>query len=447
MLFALLTGATQGSNNDDNKLLVILVDGFRWDYFQQFSDGELPGFEKLQQVGVKAKYLQPVFPSYSFVNFYSLMTGLYPGVNGMVHNYMWDEKHDSEFIVGDNRPEQDQAFWWDDGEPLWITAKKQNKRSSIWYWNGCEVTIRGYAPDFCAAYQDTPNPDKTVFETALTEAVRQLHENKTDLAAVYWEKVDWWGHAEGPSGSNVTQRIREMDQMLVDLLESLSDKENINVVMFSDHGMSQRVETDALINTLDVISESDIHKAYGSKSGPVLYIWPVEGKLTEMYDALNGLPHMTTYKKEDLPDRFHLKEHYRVAPLVLVADEGYGILRVGGAVAFFSNPGLDDHDYEGWHGYDNNLEVMRGIFFAYGPDFKSNLQVDGFINVEVYNVMCQVMGVTPAPNNGSLANVCEMFRGGCNASDSANSATPRLRAAQISAIIILFVVTAFLRLV
>jgi ectonucleotide pyrophosphatase/phosphodiesterase family protein 6 len=358
--------------------------------------------------GVKARFLQPVFPSYSFVNFYSLMTGTYAGVNGMVHNYMWDEKHESEFLVGDNRPEQDQPFWWDDGEPLWITAKKQNKRSYIWYWNGCEVEIRGLRPDFCAAYQDTMNPDKETFEKALGDAVTLLKNDTTDLAAVYWERVDWWGHDEGPFGSNVTARVREMDQMLNDLMDSLQDTDDINMVMFSDHGMAERVKDNPFINVLDYITNDDIHKAYGSKSGPVLQIWPVEGKVDQMYNALKDVQHMTTYKKADIPDKYHLKEHYRVPPLLLVADEGYGILR----------PNLTEHKYHGWHGYDNELESMRGIFFAYGPDFKSEKEIPGFLNIEVYNVMCKVMGITPHPNNGSLANVCDMLEEGCDASGS-----------------------------
>ena len=99
---------------------------------------------------------------------------------------------------------------------------------------------------------------------------------------MYWEKVDWWGHEEGPFGANVTARVREVDQMLNDLMDSLHDTDDINMVMFSDHGMAERVKDNPFINVLDYISIDDIYKAYGSKSGPVLQIWPIAGKLDQV---------------------------------------------------------------------------------------------------------------------------------------------------------------------
>ena len=45
-----------------------------------------------------------------------------------------------------------------------------------------------------------------------------------------------------------------------------------------------------------------------------------------MYNRLRSAhPNMTVYKKNDIPDRYHFKKHYRVPPLYMLADEGYGI--------------------------------------------------------------------------------------------------------------------------
>ncbi|GBM76550.1 hypothetical protein AVEN_204569-1 [Araneus ventricosus] len=64
------------SNQGDgtNKLLLILVDGCRWDYPDQDSAG-LPGFRKLAENGVRAPYVTPIFPANSYPNWYTIMTG------------------------------------------------------------------------------------------------------------------------------------------------------------------------------------------------------------------------------------------------------------------------------------------------------------------------------------------------------------------------------------
>jgi ectonucleotide pyrophosphatase/phosphodiesterase family protein 6 len=388
-----------------NKLLIVLIDGFRWNYFDKFGPNELPGFERIRKSGVSAEAFIPSFPSLSFVNYYSIMTGLYAETHGIVDNYMWDEQHKEEFLIGDNL-DQYHSFWWNDGEPLWITAVRQGKRAYYWYWNGCEVEIRGYRPTFCSPYQSTPDPSFELFASGLQQAVEVLRNGSADHAGVYLERVDFVGHKYGPESEEIKATIRAVDAELVRLLDLLETDNDINLVVLSDHGMAGRVggagdPVSGMINVLDYVSASDWAHAYGSKQGPILQIWPLGNNTEWMYETLRTAhSNLTVYKKQDIPEIYHLKKHYRVPPLLLVADEGYAIVR---------NASTRSLGQIGFHGYVNSLTNMHGIFMATGPDFKRNatFNIGRLPNVNVYGLFCDVMKLVPSPHNGTWSNVCD----------------------------------------
>ena len=126
---------------------------------------------------------------------------------------------------------------------------------------------------------------------------------------------------------------------------------------------------------------------------PVLMMYPPEGHADEIYDALSRNPHLEVFRKDELPERFHL-DHPRTPPLIAVADEGWVITT---RASHEENP---DRFRGGAHGYDNLAESMGGIFIAHGPAFKSGETVDAFEIVHLYDVMCELLGLEPAPNDG-----------------------------------------------
>jgi len=396
-----------------NKVLIVTVDGFRWDYFSQFNVGELSGFDRLRSEGASAKRLLPEFPTLSFVNYYSLITGLHPESHGMIDNYMWDENHDEVFLLGENQ-DQYHPFWWNDGEPLWITAKKQGKRSYFWYWCGCEIEIRGYRPDFCQEYLSSPNPSLTNFTDALNAAVEVLRNGSADLAGVYLEQIDDTGHGFGPDSNEIRDKILRIDAELnrvQDLLENTrfegqitgSMFDSVNMVVFSDHGMVERVggasdNSAAVIHLLDIVDTTDYVRVMGSKAGPILSIWPNPGQEDWLYERLKSANRkMSVYKKADIPDKYFLKNHYRVPPIYLVADKGY---------VFLTNPAVRTLNNVGYHGYDNAIEDTHAIFFARGPEFKKGAVVETLPNIDIYGLLSNVLGIEAAPNNGTLEHTC-----------------------------------------
>ncbi|XP_061166399.1 glycerophosphocholine cholinephosphodiesterase ENPP6-like [Saccostrea echinata] len=384
-----------------SKLLVILMDGFRWDYFDHVN---LPGFAKMAKEGVKAEYMLSDYPTLSYPNYYTIMTGLHCESHGMVGNYMYDEINDKNFLLAEN-PAQNLSFWWDDAEPVWITAEKEGKKSYFFYWPGCDVTIRGTKPTLCVDYKLTLIPE---FEYSLQQTVGLLKNDEADLIGIYLEAPDHYGHIFGVDSQNLTTVLKDIDKNLQSFREQLTSlnlQNEVNIMIFSDHGMTNITK---MVNITDVLDFRDI-KVIMSEV-PYVGIWPMDGKLEKVYNDLvtANKPNITIYKKESIPDRYHLKNHPRTSPIVIEADSGTAIVAPWkcSECADYYVPGTT---YKGMHGYDYTDPDMRAIFRATGPAFKKNFVNKPIANVELYQIMCDILGIKPKRNNGTWSNVAQMM--------------------------------------
>ncbi|XP_067239802.1 glycerophosphocholine cholinephosphodiesterase ENPP6 [Chanodichthys erythropterus] len=386
----------------NRKLLVFLIDGFRYDYMDDLQN--LAGFREIVENGVKVDYLTPDFPSLSYPNYYSLMTGRYCEVHQMTGNYMWDKDTLKEFLIGTN-PDSRLPLWWDGSEPLWVTMQKLGKRVYMYYWPGCEVTIRGVRPTFCEEY--VYNPSEKNLTDAMESALNMLKSNKADMAGIYYEKIDVEGHHFGPHSPEIQHAIRSLDQALQILNQKIKEKnmrDDINVVLFSDHGMTELkwmekvIELDHYIDMTHIIKMMD--------RGPVVSLWPKQDRFEEIYQNLSTADNMNVYKKQEIPDRYHYKNGRFVSTLTLVAEPGWFITENKGKLPFWKNGTEEAEGWQhGWHGYDNEFVDMRGFFLAQGPDFKTNFRAGPIRTVDVYNVLCKTLGIEALPNNGSWSRV------------------------------------------
>jgi len=181
--------------------------------------------------------------------------------------------------------------------------------------------------------------------------------------------------------------------------------DNVDLLIFSDHGMVERVggpsdNKTAVIHLLDYVNVTDYERAMGSTAGPILNLWPLPGREDWLYNRLkNANSHMTVYKKDDIPDHYFFKHNRRVPPIYLVADKGYVFLR---------DPAVRTLKNVGYHGYDNSLTDVHGIFFARGPDFKKGSRVPTLPNIDLYGLMCNLIDINPGPNNGTLSHTCDL---------------------------------------
>ncbi|NP_001171539.1 ectonucleotide pyrophosphatase/phosphodiesterase family member 6 precursor [Xenopus tropicalis] len=391
------------------KLLLFLIDGFRFDYI---SDGEiqhLPGFRQFVESGVKVDYTTPDFPSLSYPNYYSLMTGRHCEVHHMTGNFMWDPKKNISFNIGENEDSR-LPQWWNGAEPLWVTMEKAKKKVSMYYWPGCEVEILDVKPNYCREYFYYAS--EAEFGTAVTDALHSLKSNNAEMAAVYYERIDVEGHHHGPWSEERKTVTRALDQVLWNLHQQIREMElenELNVILFSDHGMTDIFWMDKVIELKNYINMQDIVQM--KDRGPVVSLWPAEGKQSIVYEQLRNISHMNVYQKEDIPERFHYKKGKFVAPLTLVAELGWFIIERKEKLPFWNNGTSTNMAWQhGWHGYDNELMDMRGVFLAYGPDFKVNFRSAPIRATDIYNLLCNVLGIEPLPNNGSWSRVQCMLR-------------------------------------
>ncbi len=373
-----------------NKLLLISLDGFRWDYLEMV---ETPNLDRFIKTGVKAKSLIPSFPSKTFPNHYSIVTGSYPANHGLISNHMYDEKLGAYYTIGPGATAVRDGRWYQ-REPIWVTAEKNDIETGIYYWPGSEAEISGYRPAYYKAY----NPNVS-WNSRVDQIVSWLKEPAIGFTALYFNEPDKQGHAYGPATSQVFEKIKILDQTLGRLFTKLKEEKldiKTNIIIVSDHGM-------ASINHKDVIyldDYIDLDDVEVIDWFPVASIRPKKGKLEKVYHQLkNAHPHLQVYLKDSIPSKFHYSNNVRIQPITGIADLHYTI------------SSHQRGSYSGGaHGYDPAHKEMHAILLASGPDFKSDIVVPSKENIHIYELMCKLLGIEPSENDGNLDAVSDMLK-------------------------------------
>jgi predicted AlkP superfamily pyrophosphatase or phosphodiesterase len=308
---------------------------------------------------------------------------------------MYDSVFAARFSLGNREAVQD-GRWWE-GEPVWVTAEKAGLTAAAFFWPGTEADIQGIRPTFWRPYvHRTPNDeriDQVLAWLDLPEAERPA------LITTYFADVDEAAHVFGMDAPETAAAIREVDRAVGRLIRGLEARgllDRVNLVLVSDHGMTPR-SRDRVIFLDDFIDLADVEVIDWS---PVAAIRPLEGREGEVYRGLRGAhPHLQVYRKAEIPERWHYRDHRRILPILAVADEGWAIST---REYFASHPNA----YGGaTHGYDNAARSMQATFIAAGPDFRQGAVVPPFQNIHVYELLCHLLGLAPAPNDGSLDSV------------------------------------------
>jgi len=367
---------------------VISIDGFRWDYLQKFA---APTLRQLAAAGVHATRMTPSFPSKTFPNHYTLVTGLYPEHHGIVSNYFYDPVQDRKFAMN-NAANNTEPVWWG-GEPIWITAERQGVRSACFYWPGSEVEHQGLLPSFHRTF------DKKVTSVERVDGVLAWlalpADQRPRLTAMYFDIVDTIGHKFGPDAPETGAAVQEVDRAIARLLDGLARlglRESTSLVVVSDHGMTP-VDSHRIVFLEDLMTVADVRiEAYGPNGG----VSPKTGSAAELAANIRAkqAPHVHVFLREEVPERLHYRNNPRIPAVVLMADEGWNIdTKVG-----WPNraPGFD----LGTHGYDPDSPNMGALFIASGPAFRRGVEIPDVANIHVYNLLCAVLGLQPAPNDG-----------------------------------------------
>ncbi len=384
------TAAPAKPSRQNGPLILISIDGFRWDYLEKFP---APTLRALAASGVHMPRLIPCFPSKTFPNHYTLVTGLRPEHHGIVSNYFFDPDLNESFNKGRLADNADPR-WWSEGEPVWITAEKQNLRSACFYWPGSQAPVQGREASYHKPYQGN-----IISNDNVDDLLKQLDappESRPKFLALYFDVVDRKGHKFGPDNPETGEAVREADTAIARLLAGLETRglrDSANLVIVSDHGMAP-IATDRVIFLEDIVPLSTVQvESYGPNGG----VRPKPGvSAADLVEQIRSkhIPHLQVYLREEVPEHFHYRANPRIPPVVLMADEGWNIEPKLGWPKIAANY---DH---GSHGWDPELPSMGALFIANGPAFKKQTVIANTENVHVYNLLCAVLGIAPSPNDG-----------------------------------------------
>lgn len=394
VLFAILlfTAHSLWAEISDLKPTVILIsiDGFRYDYFGK---APTPHLDALIARGVRASYMVPSFPTKTFPNHYTIVTGLYPAHHGIIANNMWDDSLHAMFKMSYRDQVRDPRWWG--GEPIWVTAQKAGQKTAPMYWPGSEAPIEGTLPTYGESYDDN---HKTAYDYRVNKILSWLDlpaARRPTFLTLYFEGVDTAGHDYGPDSPQLREAVVLADKAIGMLLEGLKSRgveRKVNLVVVSDHGMAASSRERRIFYD-DYLDPSNVTVI---DTNPVLAAKAKDGNNAALVAKLKRVPHLTVYTPETVPARLHFSGSPRITPVIAVADVGW-IITSHDYVA--KHP---DKKYGGEHGYDNAAPEMRAIFLAAGPAFAPHSTIPGFPNVDVYPLLAYILNVTPAPNDGDM---------------------------------------------
>ena len=367
----------------ENYVLLVSFDAFRWDYPAIFNT---PNLNQLAKEGVKAKKMYSSFPTNTFPNHYSMATGLYPDHHGLINNNFYAPELNLYYKMSDRNSVENPAFYG--GEPMWNTAEKQRLKAATFYWVGSETPIEGMQPSYWKKY------DGSVDFVARVDSVVKWFSYPKDkrprLVNLYFEEPDATSHTFGPV-SEETRRVAERLDSLLGVLRTklsvLPIADKINVIVVSDHGMAS-ISPDKYINLSEMIPTRMVSSVIGGN--PVSLLRPAEGKIDSLLSLINQITGVKAWRKSELPAKWHYGTHPRIPEVVIVADSSWSI-------GFSTNPPLS----KGAHGYDNMNPELYSIFYAAGPAFKRNHILEELNNVDIYGIVCKILNLKPAPNDGN----------------------------------------------
>ncbi len=374
-------------------VILISVDGLRADYLRR---GVSPNITALAARGVTTSAMRPSFPSITFPNHYTLVTGLRPDRHGVVNNTMRDAELGA-FSMGIRSAVED-ARWWNDAEPIWVTAEQAGIPTATMFWPGSEAAVRGVRPHRWLKFDGDMPEEKRV-----DQLLAWLDERpRPGFATLYFDTVDHDGHEFGPDSPQVNDAVAKVDAQIGRLLTALQQRGiEANIILVADHGMAQ-VSSDRRILLDALLDPATVQLVAG---GAVASLNPQPGQEVATKAALlRPHPHMACHEKADLPARLHYGRHRRVPAIICIAEAGWMI--------WLSQPKSDQpmRPLGGMHGYDPAHPDMAASFVAAGPAFRDGVVLPPFDNVDVHPLLLRLLGLPAMETDGNAKVLAKALR-------------------------------------
>ena len=368
-------------------VILISADGFRYDLADKYQAENLIS---LRKSGVAADYMQSVFPSLTFPNHYSIITGEYPDHDGIVDNSFYDVSRNQVYTMGNKAAVEDSS--WYGGTPLWVLAEKQNMLTASFYWVGAEAAVQGIRPTYYYKFNSLiPMGDRI---RDVRNWLSLPEEKRPHLITFYIPDVDHQEHLHGVDSKQTEEAVHYVDTSIAQLVKSI-DSLNlpVNFIFVSDHGMTDidTLNTLSLPKTIDtsrfvILNSLALVHLYARDSEDILPAFKILKSDVKDYDVYlsDSLPVRWHYNKKN--DRFN-----RIGDIILVSRPPK-VFNLNG-----------HHLNAATHGFDPELSVMHATFYAWGPAFKSNYRIPGFENINVYPMIADILRLKISePIDGNL---------------------------------------------
>jgi predicted AlkP superfamily pyrophosphatase or phosphodiesterase len=386
------TGGTNATQHiDKNYLILVSIDGFRWDYLDHYP---APNLARMAAKGVRAERLVPVFPTLTFPNHYSIATGLYPVNHGIVANEFPDDALGIWYQL--SKRETVENRWFYRGEPIWVTAETQGMVAASFYFVGSEADINGVRPTHWRSY------DKRVDGTQRVEQVLEWlaepDQNRPHMITLYFEDVDDNSHWYGVGSGQSIEAIKRVDDYLGQLfagLQELPHGDRVNIIVVSDHGQAAyHLDQEPFV----LEDHVDLENSVSIEGGSYLYLHfdpddperarQVVNTVNEQWD------HGRAYLPDETPASWRTDGGPRYPDVILQPQVGYAVLS-----------GLEKAGKlnAGDHGWAPEAPAMHGIFIASGPDIKPGVSLGPVNSIDVYPLMISILGLTvPEKQDGNF---------------------------------------------
>jgi predicted AlkP superfamily pyrophosphatase or phosphodiesterase len=360
-------------------LILVSIDGFRWDYPDLF---EMPALNRFAASGIRAEAMVPVFPTLTFPNHYSIATGLYPANHGLIGNRFPSRDRTRFYSLYDRESVQDGA--WYGGEPIWVTAEKSGMVTAAYYFVGTEAAVADVPMTYWHAYDDTvsgPSRVRQVLEWLSMEKARRPH-----LVTLYFEDVDEAGHRFGPGSPESIDAIQRVDsylELLMSGIGALPISDEVYIVIVSDHGQSV-VNRSAPPFIIDSVASLDGLTVVDHGAASFIYFpGPDQQKAEKIRDAINeSWEHGSALLRAEAPGSWHVTETAGFADIIVQADPRYTV---------FSSLEKAGHGSIGDHGWAPDFKDMHGIFLASGPRLPKGVLIPSINVVDVYPLLTKIL--------------------------------------------------------
>ena len=358
-------------------------------------NGRMPALDAIAREGVLAAWLQPSYPTLTFPNHYTLVTGLRPDRHGIVNNNMNDA------VLGRFVSKQASARdgrWWG-GEPIWATLQRQGGIAATMFWPGSEAEIAGQRPRYWKPFDGTLQVDARVNQVLAWLDLPPAQ--RPQLVTLYLEPYDVASHAAGMHSSQAMQALASIDAGLARLRDGLRMRgidDDVDLIVLSDHGMADVPAGN--IRYLDDIVPADAMQV--ESVGQMAWLAAVPGREAEVERLLvRRHDHFQCWRKAEAPPQWKFGRNPRIPPIICQADDGWRVWlhRWPAASAL-----------KGEHGVAPEDAGMRAVFVAVGPSFRAGVRLPAFDNIDVYPLLARLLRIAPAPNDGDIAPLLPALR-------------------------------------